>query len=782
MAHQATFDMQALYLQSLGLNPTLVGSAKAFIKQFRDGVSSTRAEFDLNVAKTLSSEVPSLSKEVNEAAKIFRDLTDKIYTDWLEVRGYSPEILPPRNAQGYLTQFHNLTAMAKEPTRWVETVTESLRNQDSRILAIQEPLNNLKEELKELQIIAKHAKGKKAIAYKEQIKQARLRITKENERLIKLMREGKIPLDLLEGRPTLNEVPKFRKVYDGDFSRQEAARAYYDSIKNLTPEQTSQAILGKFTGTQTPNVAMERMLLIPQMDLLNAGFLVTDMDKILSMYSRSLGKQIAIGTIFNDLHMPDGTLDLAHELNIEHDMLVARAIENIKDPAKQQKELLRLDKERDKGISMINKAYNAFMGNVSSSKDFQRFGKTVRNFTSVSMLRNVPLLQAGELGAIVFKQRLWPFITGGFIPLIRQVNSRIAREKYSANASHALAGMEITVNKMSSALFEPSVYESVPGSWIEHAIEKSAKVAPAVFGTNMIANEMQKLSANITQSRVMGDLFLYSKGKLPARDIKRLLMNGIDPKIDADIFIKEFHASGGSKIGGGYDSGWYKWSNIEASAKMRRAIQNDIQGSILQAGVLDKPFWTRDPIVGLPFQFMGYVFAAFNKFTVPLAQSPDASKILGMTIMLSYGALVETFRKWEKGEPFEIDSEKKLDQWFVQGLLESGVMGYVGEYTEMIDSILDIPFLDRYKQDKFRRRTWLGILGGPAGGAVQNVLDVATMFIHGKINEKDLMKIRNMSGVPIPFWLDAFITRGIKSAGFPETKGEADYYSFIDRD
>jgi hypothetical protein len=192
----------------------------------------------------------------------------------------------------------------------------------------------------------------------------------------------------------------------------------------------------------------------------------------------------------------------------------------------------------------------------------------------------------------------------------------------------------------------------------------------------------------------------------------------------------------------------------------------------------------RNPIAGLPFQFFGYMYAAFNNFTVPLVQNPSANKLLGVGMMIGLSSLVEPMRAWGRGEEFEADDPKALDQWFMQGYIDSGVGGYPIEFIEMLDSILNIPFLDRYRHDKFARREWTGILGGPFGSYGTKVAQVLRMFADGKFNEKDVMAIKNLLPIPIPLTIfgNKLVTEGIK--GFfdlPETREDADYYSWVDR-
>lgn len=870
-AKQTEFEMHDLWIQSLGLKPGVVGSTKAIVHQYKDGLSSTRSAFNDQVAEVIRTGTKSLVKEVNEAADVLSKHLDEVWERFLAAYNLPKTVLPPKTARGYLHRMYNYEELVKRPRDFINVVAADLAEQDKMITSLNQPIQQIESRLATLRAELNNPKGRPKNVVNREIRQAKKQLSTYEEDLVQKMRDGTIdgslyedsiwmtnqdvrelkallaPIEAIEKRianiesqfPTMdqnqikqaraqirqlkddieikkselrgnamngninprlyfknkegfiefrdpNQKPKLRKIYESDLDREEAAQAYLDTLKNSTPEQINQAILNKMHGGETPDPAKARTLLVRDQAFVNNGFLSNDLSKMTQVYSRTLGKRIALKEVFNEVGLDDGIKSLSQNLFSEVEEKAALIEKNIKDSKKKEKELLKLDKQRKRGQEQISDAYNYFMGTHQTYNRVYRFDKAARNFSAITMLRNVPLLQVGELGGIVLKQGLGPFVTGGLIPLIKRVNPLIgANKSWRENATHGLVGMEIELSKFSNALFDVNAIEHIPGQVVETKLErfldKSAKWSQRVFFTSQIQNAMQRLSASITQSRVMADIFAAQKGNISKSARQRLLINGIDPK-DAAEYIKNYKAAGGHKLHGGYVSNWYLWGDKKLSSNMRRAIHNDIQGSILETGALDKPFWTRNPVVGLPFQFMGYLYAAFNKFTFPMAQSPDANKLIGLTIMVGLGSMVEPFRKFQKGEEFVIDSDRAIEQFIFDGIVESGALGYPVEFLEMVDAMLNIPFLDKFKQDKFRRRMFQGIYGGPFAGAVQNVADVATMFIDGKINERDLIKMKNITPIPINMFLDAGLNRFIKSFNLPETRKDASYYGWVDRD
>jgi hypothetical protein len=97
-------------------------------------------------------------------------------------------------------------------------------------------------------------------------------------------------------------------------------------------------------------------------------------------------------------------------------------------------------------------------------------------------------------------------------------------------------------------------------------------------------------------------------------------------------------------------------------------------------------------------------------------------------------------------------------------------------------ALLDPPFLDRWKTDKFRRRSFLGVAGGPIGGYMQNVIDVGQMFMDGKYSQAGIVKLANVLPVSLSLIPDYILREGLKKTDLPETRKDADYYSWVDRD
>jgi hypothetical protein len=781
---QTGFILQDLYVQSLGLKPGVVNNARAVIKGLQDGGMSSPDSFFAKVLKTIYSGEPSPIKEVNEAAKIWKEFSDPLYSKWLELNGGNGDILPPRTSVGYASRIMNQAELIRNPDGWRRTMIQEFTYQDNLIKGYKDPIQNLKTFIATMEERLPNTKGKSRKILQNELDNARAQLGKLRSELLTKIESREIPGYLLEDHLTKirdrDPEAMFRPVYLSETAMAEHADNARNAYLSMTPEQITQEMTGFLSGGTVTNPTLARTFMVRDLTLLENGFLSTNMPAMVDLYAKNLGKKIALKQVFTEADWRNGVSDIVKELTAEKASRIERIEAEFPTRTKaRDAKIDKIEKEFNENKNLIENGYNYFIGNNGAHPDRIKFGRAARNLTAISMLKRVPLLQGVDAIAMAYKQGLWPTITGGLLPLFRRIGSDTARAEFREGATHARVGLEMGMQRLSNSLYEGTVSE-VGGAWSTF-LQKSSNFSSVINGTNLITNSLQDISAGITQSRVMADLLAHSRGKLNKAGIDRLLMNGINPA-DADKFIAAYKGAKGYKAFGGHVSNWWLWEDAGLQSQMRRAIQNDITGSILKPGVFDKPFWTRDPILGLPAQFLGYNYAAFNKFLLPLFQQPDGSRVAAYGMMLYYGAWIEPFRKWSKGEEFEVEDEKAWDQWFWQAASDSGVLGYHVDLLNTATALLDPPFLDRWKTDKFRRRSFLGVAGGPIGGYMQNVIDVGQMFMDGKYSQAGIVKLANVLPVSLSLIPDYILREGLKKTDLPETRKDADYYSWVDRD
>ena len=676
----------------------------------------------------------------------------------------------------------------------------------AELAQIRKGLESLDNKIKNLQRNMPNLDKNQQIAARKKIKD--LKMQRENE-MGRILTDDTINKKYFIGTGTkrslrpLQDPPKFRKTYEDEIAMWEDATGYKDSILGNTTEDLTQSMLSAVSGGTMVNPTKARTLLVRDTAIMN--YTISDMGLILDNYSRSLGRRIAIKQVFGYMDAEDGVETLANNMLSEYEakkMSVQKQREAAIAKAPQgdgrekylasvqkqfEKESLRLNKEFKSNRDLLEWGYKQFMGISSYDKNSMRAGRAIRNLISVTRLRNVPLLQITEPLAIAFRQGFWNLTSAGLLKIINKtVNPLISKAKrdaikadYKANASHAYLGLDMITSRFSNSVFEGQSLHQIPPTVIEGALDWMAQdFAPKMFGTAYITAALKNLSANVSQSRIMADLFAVEAGTASKAVTRRLLVNGIDPK-DAKAYIAQYKAAGGHKLHGGHVSYWYNWEDAVLKNKMLMAIRNDSSASILEAGIFDKPAWARDPIAGLPFALMGYVYSAYNNFTAPFFQTLEGQKFVALITMSALASVIEPMRAFQKGEVFDPDNEQALDQWFMSGMLESGVFGFPAEFIGIFSALTDMPGLNRYNNDKFKRRGVANLIAGPAGGIGQDVMDIVRMISNGTYNQNDIRKMKNLIPIANNLALDAMINRAIKSSSLPESMADAEPYSFL---
>jgi len=891
-AIQTSIQINDLYHTSIGVKPGIAAPAKAVIKNVTEGLDTTKAAFYDKVQAVRLTGEKSTIKEVNEAADLYGNHVEAIYKRFLDAYGMPTDVAAPRTSVDYMTRMYNLNEMAQNPEKFFETVVRSLQKQDEQIIALKEPVDQLKESIKilrrELDVPLSKG-GRKRGKINAEIKKSRQQLKALEKKMVDDMRDGIIDPALLEDRVWLSSaetdelkelmkpvrdieskidavqadidllepkqraktpktkaeklkakaekarrpkdakprnleeqlealktekagimddlrrrakdgeinerlhiksektgdiefrdasaIPKFRKLKGSVADMQREATAYYDTLLNQTPEQTHSAILSKMAGGGTDSSAA-RTIMIPDVDLAGSGFLVNDLDSLLTSYSRSMGRKIIMKERFAETSIDDGFKGLTADLALERTQKMNKILANEKTTeAKKKKQLLKLSKEFDEAKKLMGDSYKAFMGTHIENSRMQRNVATANRMAAIAQLKNVPLLQLTETTATVMKQGFGKVISRGMTHLIKRMNLFKKDAFFLESAGHALVGMENGLTRLGQETVDSMHIKSHPGvvnsSKFQSYVEKASRYSQTLFGTNAVMNFQQKLSADITQSRVMSELFQAANGTLSKGKAERLRLAGIDPSRAAE-YIAQYTKANGFKEFGGHQSNWFLWENTELSNSMGMAIRSDIKNTILESGMLDKPFAaSNNPMMQFVFQYTGYLYASFNRFAIPFAQRPDFDKMTGLLLLMSAGAMIEPMRAWQRGEDFELDSEKQIDQWLASGFIESGMGGWPIELVQRAGAIIDIPFLERYKQDKFRRRPSAGVVGGPFFSYLDSMAQLGGMAISGEINKSDLKRATGNGLIPMNLALDRLIKKSIDNSNLPETRAQA---------
>lgn len=572
-----------------------------------------------------------------------------------------------------------------------------------------------------------------------------------------------------------DELPKLRDVYESDEARIQAAEAYRERIMNVTPEQLGQQMLGSLSGGNLENPLKARSLLIPDKVLQDGGFLSNDLSRNVSLYDSILGKKTAFKSIFNQFGTGDGIEGIMEEFARERRI---KQLEIEKLPADKQEDARRkLGKEFDKAKADLKNAYDNAMGNFQrfGARKMRVFSKAARDFTVSTRLGAVPLTMVSDIGGVLLNNSIIEVIRDGFLPFARTFNGMIKSKeglRYRENAAHLFIATEHLGNAYADKAWNSSTMADVSvGGKVANTLDRIAHLSGNLFGTNYLDNFLQRMTANITQSKIMNYMVKFKNGTIS--DKERLILNrfGINPEQWADRFIQNFKEVGGEEVkGGGYQSAYYLWKDQEASLRMGNAIRSGVRAAVLKKGIGDAPFWTNDPAFGLITHLKGWVFTAFTRYTVPTMQRFDADKALGLGVMLLMGSLVDPLRKWSRGEEYDFSDKTKFS---LDAINNSGALGIISDVFQDLNALTHGEFLGKMKNDRYRERTFAGILLGPLGGIADDVFNVFTAFGSGKINQQDFNKFLRLVPLGQPWYLRYLSNKLTESLDLPKNRNHA---------
>jgi hypothetical protein len=645
--------------------------------------------------------------------------------------------------------------------------------------------SNVTKEATKRNITKMKALEKEIEAAEEQLRQLNMKIEELTDELHQRAHRGEIDKKLFIKDQNVitfrdpNEWAQFRKPFASDQARIDAAEAQRNLYLNNTTEQVQQSILGSMMPSLFANPLQRRTFLIPAKVLNDARFIASDVPRAAASYARALGRHIALGKVFKDINMREGEngpAGMARILSEERTKLERdiRDDEKLTD-AQKEKEYVKLDKDFRAATTFMKQMTDAFMGRNYASAGSLRFTRAVKNFAASTKLGGVPISQVTDIGAIILKHGVWPYLRDGLKPFIQSMNGYLDgehTEAFKRNAADAHLSLQHMDNGYSAKYYDNGSVGDVPiATHLESGLEKVGHLSGNFFGTNFIENANQRIVAGIMQSKIMRHMYEFQNGTLSKNDEIALLQYGLDPKLWSKKFIDAFEGSTGWKEKtGAYQSKYWEWKDDAAVARMAMTIRRGVYDTIIQRGMFTSPFWTNNPILGMIFMFHGWGFSAFNRYTVPMMQRPDAQKLQGIVFMLGLGAMTDPLRNLANGKKVDTDNDQT---WFgkaFETVSNSGVLGHTTDMLQTFNKLLDgklLPTTTRYQG----WNKWSVL--GPAAGISDDLASLIKAGITGKFTSSDAKKAARLVPLAGMLGIRGLTNKWIDSLDLPEKHSQA---------
>jgi len=697
---------------------------------------------------------------------------------------------------------HDRNALSAKEANKLKTITKPLRLLAKDLKAKKESLATLNQQIyfNENKVSSKNIEELDRLRaesekLKNEVNEAQRAHDTEEEKLQDDAVSGKIPKILYDRIPGSQRVKfkkstnrlKFVDKFESDFHIQEAGKQTRDRILNQTNEETSNEIFNGVMGIKPTNPLKYRSVMIPQETLYRNGFLSKDIGRNLANYRTMFGRKIALKKVFGDLSVDGGLAPLAERLTQEYreqyDQIMKSKLAkgpvklSDKDTKRINKEKRQLKKDFESAKEFMNLTYNRMMGQNRLSGKQRAFSNISRTFAAMTKLGFVPLTMSTDAMGITFKHGVWPTIRDGLLPLLKTLNANL-KTKASEDVKKLAAHSHLANNHLIASYSETNwsgvteQHVALTGK-IESGLEKAAHVSNNFNLISYAENFLQRWTALVVQSKIMGHMIDFEKGSLSKLDHENLLKYGLDPKEWSSKFVKGWKEAGEDGNGfGGYTSRHWEWKDAQAANKMADTIRKATHDTILRKGILDAPFFTDSSVWGSIYStFHGWAYSSGTRFLLPLLQQGQMNQLMGTLLMFGAGALQDPLYKIMSGEK-QVET-KEDDHWVFQAITNGGVFSLPASLIQEANMVFGGKLLKGITNQRFKNRTVAGIAAGAPGGQIEDLIKIVSMVGFRNWNEADAKRIVRNSPIISSIYLRGIINHWIEGKGLPKTYGEA---------
>ena len=379
-------------------------------------------------------------------------------------------------------------------------------------------------------------------------------------------------------------------------------------------------------------------------------------------------------------------------------------------------------------------------------------------------------------------------------PLFKQIIRVLDNEKVRMNAMEARAAgemLEILKGDVHLRLMEDMLNNPFQNTFV-------SKAKNAYFQLNLLGPMTRtfKMMSSMAHSHTIIDYSVkMAKGSTNKRQAEWLLRMGVD-KADASKIAKMFDDKIIENSEGFYLANTKNWTDQEAVDIFQRALNAGVINTVLMGSPADKPinvdgvFYlpmrvaklmgmkedrrfkgyarVENALLGLPFQFYSYSFAALNKITTLYTQDQVTNRLFG--IGLSMGLAYMGMQLKYRNNPFVLE-QMELEDKMARSFDMSGLAALYSDmyYTSIQTSLaLGGPDLTmglispKFPQEK----NYVDAVTAPLGAGVAITTDLARaafMFTQGDYGEGAKEFISNLPGARLWFMKDLVndMSRGI---------------------
>lgn len=495
----------------------------------------------------------------------------------------------------------------------------------------------------------------------------------------------------------------------------------------------------------------ERTLHIPDETI--EDFLESDSLEVSMRYISTMASDIEMTRAFGRADMENQLIEIQNEANER----IARA--------GTEKERIRIQDEATKQTENIKAMADLLRNRYTdwgSNLGLKRVGRAVRQWNYLRLLGSVTLSSIADVGRVAMEEG----VARSFGTLFTDMATGFKGLRMG-KAEAQLAGTALDITLATRARSMADLGERYIA---ESKFERGMSRASDYFGiVNLLSpwnQGMKSWASTVISSRILRTAEKLAKGgKLSRSEKLKLARSGIDEGLARRIAN---HAEDWERHPNGVILGNTEvWNDSVAVEAFRNALIQDVDRTILTAGVSDRPLWMHSETGKMIGQFKSFAMAAVTKLMASSLQTRDLAALNGLIMIIGFGALATVARDYSKhGE-----SNRSARDLLANGIDRSGALAIFAELNPVMEKTVGwspLSSLSGVPLERFQTRGIVGQVVGPTAGVVEDTAAALKAFADGEATQKDIgraVKLMPMSNV---FYIRKLLEDVKDASGLPE--------------
>ncbi|ODC00614.1 hypothetical protein A3197_09855 [Candidatus Thiodiazotropha endoloripes] len=448
----------------------------------------------------------------------------------------------------------------------------------------------------------------------------------------------------------------------------------------------------------------ERTIDIP--DMLLEPYLVNDSRVLISRYLKQIGSDIELTKVFGSKNMRYAFSNIS----TEYDRLIAEST---------GAEAKRLKKERSAVFRDLKAMRDRLTGQyerpMDPSSSLVKSGASIRAWNTMTMLGGAVVSNLPDMARPIMELGLRPFAKG-----MTQIIGNVKGFNLSrAELKRWGVGLDMTTGSRMAAIADA-----------QDMMQAGQQKALNVFGKVSLLNAWNGGMKQFAGVMIVDSFLKWgSYARLTKHQNQIMARAGLDENML--VRINEQFRAHGITDGGLRIANTAEWTDAEAAEIFEAAVRSEVQHTIIQPGVGDKPLVASTEVGKLAFQFQSFIMSAQNRMLINGLQRHDMAFMTGILASVFIGMLTAYVKNAVRGK----EQPKNPQGWIAEGVDRSGVLGlmtYPFNWGRMATG--DTP-------SRFAARNITGTFLGPTPEQAERAVRVGLGAAEGNLNPEQLARL-----------------------------------------